>query len=752
MNALTPLLEQFIIEARELVAEASDDLLALERDPGDRSRMERVFRAFHTLKGGAAIADLPEMSGLLHAGEDVLDALRKDAAAFDAALVNALFGCIDQVGRWVEVVATTTGRLPDGSAERAGVLAAGLRGHLRRAGAEAARPPPDLVVFDWVGAMIAATPALSVAGRAGADRVVAIAYDPHPGCFFNGDDPTGLLREVPQLVALEVRARAPWQPLQEMDPFACNLAFRALSLAPRTVVAELFRLIPDQVRIAEIPLPRLVATAADDERRALVRKILAAQRALLSTPGAEKEFAGRLDAAARAAKNALRFARADADAGGLDAARAASAASRTPGAMLQALDRLLAPDRPARSDAEPAAGPATSAMRTLRIEEAKVDRLIDVAGELIVAKNSLTGLAGRLGAELGETDVARAIRAQVGVIDRLVAQTHHSAVQLRMVPLVQVFRRFTRIVRDAAQELGKSVVLVVQGGETEADKAVVDAMFEPLLHLVRNALDHGIEPPHERVAAGKPEQAQIGLSAFHQGEQVVIDVRDDGRGIDPAAVRRKAREQALISEEEMRELSDEQVIRLVFAAGLSTSAQVSQMSGRGVGLSAVRASVERFGGSASIVNRPGHGTTIRLALPLSMAFMRIMTVQAGGELFGVPIEAIAETVRMPRSHIVPIKDGEAFVLRDKVVPTCRLDRLLDLAGTDGGDQTKDALVLVTDAGGQTAGIEIDAIGERLDVVVKPMQGLLAEVSDYAGTTLLGNGRVLLVLNLGAVLQ
>jgi two-component system chemotaxis sensor kinase CheA len=750
---MSALLDQFIIEARELVAEASDDLLALERAPGDRSRMERVFRAFHTLKGGAAIADLPDMSRLLHAGEDVLDALRKGATAFDAALVNVLFGCIDQVARWIEAL-VTAGRLPDDAAERAGALAAGLRGHLRRAGQESASPPPDLVAFDWVGAMIAATPALSAAGRAGADqvadKVVAIAYDPHPGCFFNGDDPVGLLRKVPQLAALEVRPRAPWASLQEIDPFACNLAFRALSLAPRTVVAALFRLIPDQVRIAEIPLPR--ASAAADERHALAHKILAAQRALLTTPAVEKEFAGRLAAAARAAQNALRFAGADADAGLLDAARAASAASRTPDAMLQALDRLLAPARPAPSDAEPVAVPPTSAMRTLRIEETKVDRLIDVAGELIVAKNTLTGLAARIGAELGDTDVARAVRAQVAVIDRLVAQTHHSAVQLRMVPLAQVFRRFARIVRDVSQELGKSVALVVQGEETEADKAVVDAMFEPLLHLVRNALDHGIEPPHERVAAGKPAQAQIGLSAFHQGEQVVIDVSDDGRGIDAAAVRRKAREQALISDEEMRELSDEQVIRLVFAAGLSTTAQVSQMSGRGVGLSAVRASVERFGGSASIVNRPGHGTTIRLALPLSMAFMRIMTVQAGGELFGVPIEAIAETVRLPRAHIVPVKDGEAFVLRDKVVPTCRLDRLLDLAGTEAGDQAKDALILVTDAGGQTAGIEIDAIGERLDVVVKPMQGLLADVSDYAGTTLLGNGRVLLVLNLGAVLQ
>jgi two-component system chemotaxis sensor kinase CheA len=352
------------------------------------------------------------------------------------------------------------------------------------------------------------------------------------------------------------------------------------------------------------------------------------------------------------------------------------------------------------------------------------------------------------------------------VIDRLVGKSHHAAVQLRMVPLAHVFRRFARVVRDGAQELGKSVTLTLNGEDTEADKAIVDAMFEPLLHVVRNAIDHGIESPPQRHAAGKSAQAQITLSALHQGEQVVIEVRDDGCGIDPAAVRRKAREQALISDEEARELAGEQIIQLVFSAGLSTSAQVSQMSGRGVGLAAVRGAVERFGGSARVESRPGHGTTVRLALPLSMTFMRIMTVRAGGELFGVPIEAIAETVRLPRAQIVQIKDGEAFVLRDKIVPTCRLDRLLELPdlGQRSGQRTElgssagakratdDALILVTDAGGQTAGIEIDGIGERLEVVVKPMQGLLAEASDYAGTTLLGNGRVLLVLNLGAVLQ
>jgi two-component system chemotaxis sensor kinase CheA len=751
MNAL---LEQFVLEARELVNEASDELLALERAPGDQHRIEVVFRAFHTLKGGAAIADLPDMTQLLHVGEDLLSALRGRKAVCTPDVINALLACVDQVGHWVADI-ETTGRLPDLAAERVAVLAADLRRYLPRSDAETkVRAGSE---FGWATRVIAETPAWSAKLDHGG--AVAIAYDPQPNCFFDGDDPLGLLRKVPQLVFLDVRIRSPWPDLQDVNPFACNLAFRALALASRHDVARVFRHIPDQVEIAEIA-PASAPSVPAQGSRDLARKILAAQRALLAAPCPRKELLGRLGAAIEVAKNVLRFAGAHAAAARIEAVSAEATSIRNADLVLRVLDQLLAsvasdwPQADSIQDTGSAAAPAGElpAIRTLRIEEAKVDRLLDVAGELIVAKNTMNDLAARIGAELGEVEIARAIRNQTAMIDRLVGQTHHSAVQLRMVRLAQAFRRLPRVVRDVSHELGKRAELSMKGEATEADKSVVDAIFEPLLHVLRNALDHGIESPEERRSSGKPEQAEISLSALRHGEHIVIELGDDGRGIDPAAVRRKAREQSLIGDEEARELSDDQAIQLVFAEGLSTAAKVSQVSGRGIGLAAVRATVERLGGGVSIASQPGRGTTVRLTLPLSMAFMRIMTIHAGGEVFGVPIEAIAETVRLPRAQILQIKSGEAFVLRDRVVPTCRLDRLLELPNAGLRDHGNDALILVTDAGGQTAGLEIDSIGERLDVVVKPMQGVLAEVPDYAGTTLLGNGRVLLVLNLGAVLQ
>jgi two-component system chemotaxis sensor kinase CheA len=320
-----------------------------------------------------------------------------------------------------------------------------------------------------------------------------------------------------------------------------------------------------------------------------------------------------------------------------------------------------------------------------------------------------------------------------------------------MVPVAQVFRSFPRLVRDMSQRLEKKVRLVTHGETTESDKAVVDRLFEPLLHLVRNALDHGIESPEQRRSAGKDEGATITMQASRVGDRLVVEVVDDGRGIDPAIVRRSARERGLIAADELAALPDEQVIDLIFSAGFSTAAEVSDISGRGVGMDVVRATVERIGGRASVTSRFGAGTTVRLDLPMNIALSRIMVVEAGGQMFGIPMDAVTETVRLGRDRISRIKNNDGFVLRDRVVPICSLAELMKLpaAPTPAADTR---LVLVTEISGKVTALEVDAIQDRLEVVLKPLQGLLANARGYAGTTLLGDGRVLLVLDLKEVLQ
>jgi len=358
--------------------------------------------------------------------------------------------------------------------------------------------------------------------------------------------------------------------------------------------------------------------------------------------------------------------------------------------------------------------------------------------------------ARRVEQDLGGNDAARSLQRDRDAIERLVTELHGTILQLRMVPVAQLFRSFPRLIRDIARQLDKNVTLITNGETTEADKTIVDRLFEPMVHLVRNALDHGVEHPGQRRAAGKPEAATISIAAVRVADRLKIEVADDGRGIDPEVVRRKASERRILPADELAALPDERVVDLVFFAGFSTAAAVSDISGRGIGMDVVRAAIEQIGGRVSLESKVGVGTTVRLDLPMTIAMSRIMVVETGGQLFGISMDAVSETVRVTADRISRIKNNVGFVLRDRVVPIVSLAERMKLP-----ERTRDVasarLVVVLEAAGRTAALEIDAIRDRLDVVLKPMQGLLAGARGYAGTTLLGNGEVLLVLDMKDIL-
>jgi two-component system, chemotaxis family, sensor kinase CheA len=305
-------------------------------------------------------------------------------------------------------------------------------------------------------------------------------------------------------------------------------------------------------------------------------------------------------------------------------------------------------------------------------------------------------------------------------------------------------------VRDISRQLGKKVELVTRGEGTEADKTIVDRLFEPLVHLVRNAVDHGIESPGERRAAGKPENATVSIEASRIRDRFLVRVADDGRGIDPAVVRRMASEKRMMSPEELAALADEQVVELIFSPGFSTTSEVSDISGRGIGMDVVRSAIEQIGGRVSLQSRAGIGTTVQIDLPTTIAMSRIMVVETGGQLFGISMDAVSETVRVTPDRISQIKNNNGFLFRDRVVPIVALAELMKLPTQNKGSAVAKLLV-VMEAGGKIAALEIDAIHDRLDVMLKPMQGLLAGARGYVGTTLLGSGQVLLVLDIKELL-
>ncbi len=384
--------------------------------------------------------------------------------------------------------------------------------------------------------------------------------------------------------------------------------------------------------------------------------------------------------------------------------------------------------------------------KSLKVDQTKIDRLMNLIGEMVVAKNAIPYLANRAETQFGVRELSREIKAQYAVINRISEEMQDAIMQVRMMPVSFVFQRFPRLVRDISRRLGKEVNLVLEGQDTAADKNIIESISDPLVHMVRNSLDHGLELPEIRRAAGKPAQATLKISARQDADRVVIEISDDGKGIDPVFIKRKAYEKGLIDEHTIDHISDQDAINLVFLPGFSTAETISDLSGRGVGMDVVRSAIERVHGTISLESTVGVGTIIRLSLPLSMAVTNVMTIEAGGQTFGVPIDAVVETVRVPTKSVRAIKQGLVTVLRGRVVPIKSLNRLLGLSTPPLVNDHDENAVLLVRVGEEVLGLLVDDFLETTDIILKPLDGVLGNLGAYAGSALMGDGSVLMVIN------
>jgi two-component system chemotaxis sensor kinase CheA len=423
--------------------------------------------------------------------------------------------------------------------------------------------------------------------------------------------------------------------------------------------------------------------------------------------------------------------------------------SAAPAAELKPVFRFV-PDQVALAPvrgvppASSAAGADESA-RFLRVDAGRIDALADIAGELIVARNSLAHAAAQIGA--GDAALARRLAESSAEIDRLAAGMHRAVMQVRLTGLARLFQRLALLLRDIAASLGKTVRFTMEGEEIELDRSIVDGLFEPLLHILRNAVDHGIEDAETRVATGKHAGGHVHLAASREASRIVVSVRDDGRGIAGARRRPAAVARGLLPDGAARAMSVEDII---FTPGFSTAASVTDVSGRGVGMDAVRAAVQALGGTVSVASKAGEGTAVRLSLPQSVLVSAIITVWAGGERFGVPIEAVTETMRIARGAIQTLHGGEAFVLRGRTVPLLRLASLLKLDGV-GAPPSPMEKVLIVQRDGGPVGLIVDAVGERMEVLLRAVPALLSGLACVRFTALTGDGGVLLILDIAALL-
>ena len=848
---MSALLDQFVEEAGDLLEAAGAALLVLERNPADQGAVNDLFRSVHTLKGTSALFDLPALTKLVHAGEDLLDSVREGEIPVSGDFVDLQLEVFDLLRAWIEEIRSNH-CLPDNAMSSSRELIVRLSesnvlvGAVKPAPTDTCRAVPA-VESDWIDGLTESD-RLRAFRTAAEHRlcIIALEYDPDKDCYFRGEDPLLACRNITDLLVFQIETLGPEPAPDEFDPYVCRLRFRALSTAPKAELEHLFRYVADQVRIVELPPERLavpsglegadaptqafagecarwiaagrlrdvrekalalleavdsqlraasvlrwliavVECAADDtalllrlarslsgeERNAadtgaapprsvpssdLVLRIVGEQRRILALPTDDVVVrAGRIASVGRTLANVAAAHDAADAVRTLNAATVLALQTENPRPLFEAVDECFAGGRrvPAAESADNAATPekaeassdSRTASRMLKVDQGKIDRLMALIGELVVAKNALPFLARRAEHVHGSREMSREIGQRYGVIDRLAQEMQEAIMEVRLLPVSEVFARFPRLIRDVARKLDKQIDLVLEGEETQADKNIIELLGEPLVHVVRNAADHGIESPEARVAKGKPPQGTIRLKAMQEGDRVVIEVSDDGRGVNTERVLAKALERGLIDAEQAERMKPAEAANLIFHPGLSTMDAVSDLSGRGVGMDVVQTSIRNAGGTVSVFSQPDVGTTVRLALPLSMAVLRVMTIETAGTLYGVPIDLIAETVRVDASAIRSIKQAETFLLRDTIVPLVRLRSLLRLPGVV---EEREA-VLVLRLGGALVGLIVDRFDEHMDIILKPLEGILVGLKGFAGTALLGDGRVLMILNVKELL-
>jgi two-component system chemotaxis sensor kinase CheA len=388
----------------------------------------------------------------------------------------------------------------------------------------------------------------------------------------------------------------------------------------------------------------------------------------------------------------------------------------------------------------------------LRVDAERIDNVLNLLGELIIGKSMLQQVHNEFARHYPREAMRGRFADALAFQGRVLNDLQRAVMKVRMVPVEQLFRRFPRMVRDVAKQCGKQVDLVLSGGDTDLDKSLLDAIAEPLTHLVRNAISHGIEPAQERAAAGKPERGTLRLGAYHQGNQVVIEISDDGRGIDVQKVKKRALEKQLVTMESATATTEADILALIFRAGFSTAEEITEISGRGVGLDVVQSVLHRLKGTVEVEPRPGKGAIFRLRLPLTLAIIKALLFRVEHRLYAIPLNTVAEIARAHESDLHQVDNCEVLQLRKQVLPVVRLGRPVQLEPTGSRQPSKKIFILVIALGDRKLGLLVEGLEGEEQLVIKALDDQTVETDLVSGASILGDGRVVLILNLAAIVE
>ncbi|MEK8046130.1 chemotaxis protein CheA [Ideonella margarita] len=715
--------EGFLEEASDMLRQFEQALLVMETDPKDTENLNAAFRAAHTIKGTAGLFGFTAVVSFTHNVESVMEALRSGQIAASENLTALLLQSRDQMGRLLDEV--VSGAADPDVAATSQQLGADLAALLQPASASAAATPVN-VTADRDSEVASAN-----AVPADIEPVWHIALRFHVDALRNGLDPLAFIRYLGLVGELrDVRTWCEQVPeLLELDAESCHLGFdlRLHTAAQRDTIASVFEFAESDCDIhilapdasAADYLTMVEACNADDAGRERHRACLEGMGVNLADAPPDADAAATLAVAAQA---------------GTSVATAPAAGPSHEPVEAVALERRETTERRA-----PDNGRRGTDARFIRVRADKLDRLIDLIGELVIASS---------GAQLAAQHerAPRVLEATLRIHD-LVQEARDGALGLRMVPIGETFTRFQRVVRDVSKALGKDVELQITGGDTELDKSMVETIADPLMHLVRNSLDHGIEPAEERLRAGKPAQGRLALHAYHESGAIMIEVSDDGRGLNRDRILAKAIERGLVGADQ--HLNDNEIHQLICHPGFSTADQVTDISGRGVGMDVVKRNIEALRGQMLLASEMGHGTTTQIRLPLTLAIIDGFLCEVSGVHYVVPLEMVVECIETPIEYRTdPARVSGYFDLRGDVLPYLDLARYFGRASAHAGRRS----LLLVRAGVSTIGLIVDRLEGEHQTVIKPLAPMFKDLPGIAGSTILGSGEVALILDVPALVN
>ena len=740
------ILQDFLVEAGEILEQLSEQLVELESRPDDADLLNAIFRGFHTVKGGAGFLQLNELVECCHIAENVFDILRKGERRVDSELMDVVLEALDAVnGMFSQVRERTeiTAATPE--------LLAALARLAEPAGAEPAAPAVE--------------------------EVAEVAAEPEPEAPSGDitDNEFELLLDSLNAAKADAEAAPAAAPVAEGEPASDEITDAEFeSLLDQLHGKGQFA--PDAVAPAA-PAAAAGAAAAgdeitDDEFEALLDQLHgkgnfavdALESAVAAVPAAQAPSAaaagsdlitdhefeslldelhgkGKFSEAPGAAKPAAAVAPAPAAA---TSAAVAKPVAKKPEAKAEApKPAAAAAPAPARAAAAPPAEkPASEAETTVRVDTARLDEIMNMVGELVLVRNRLV----RLGLNSGDEAMSKA----VSNLDVVTADLQTAVMKTRMQPIKKVFGRFPRLVRDLARQLKKEINLELVGEETDLDKNLVEALADPLVHLVRNAVDHGIESPEEREASGKARGGKVVLAAEQEGDHILLSISDDGKGMDPNVLRAIAVKRGVMDKDAADRLSDTECYNLIFAPGFSTKTEISDVSGRGVGMDVVKTKISQLNGSINIYSTKGQGSKIVIKVPLTLAIMPTLMVMLGNQAFAFPLVNVNEIFHLDLSRTNVVDGQEVVIVRDKALPLFYLKRWL--VSSAAHEEQREGHVVILSVGTQRIGFVVDQLVGQEEVVIKPLGKMLQGTPGMSGATITGDGRIALILDVPSMLK